>query len=361
MPAARAAPSQGGGAAHCKIKLGTADVEAGSIHSVVIDLMVNMADMATLTLNNTNAVKFSHQTNLGDRVEVKLSDKVVFTGEVSGIEPTWAAGGECKVVLRCFSMVHRMTRGKFSKTYEKQTFKDICNTLAQKYGLTAKVDGALPTGQFEHIYQHVQSDYDFLMQWAGRVGAELLTNDKELILRPKNPRDAKNDLELSWGDAHPTIEKFAPRLTTAGMVQKVVVRAWNPDKNEELEGTCEVGGIASKLGKEDGGTQAKSKVQDNKEVFFYDADVPCFSKAECEQIAKAKMEEILLNHITGDLVLAGNPDLKAGSAYKIKVNDPRFDGHYRFNAVQHRMQHSSGGDQGFKTHCRVQRNATGEG
>jgi len=71
------------------------------------------------------------------------------------------------------------------------------------------------------------------------------------------------------------------------------------------------------------------------------------------------MEEILLNHITGDIVLAGNPDLKAGMVVKITVNDERFDGFYRLRGVQHRLTHSSSGEGGFKTHCRIQRNASG--
>ena len=351
--------SQGGSAANAEIKLANTAVSPGAIHGLTIDYTVDMCDMATLTLNNTPDFKFSQQSNLGDAVEVKLGGKDVFKGEIAGIEPCFEAGGKTKVALRCFSMMHRLTRGKFSKTYEKQTFKDIVNSLAGKYSLTAKFEGTLPEGQFEHIYQHVQTDYDFLLQWAGRVGAEVITNDKELLVRPKNPRDAKGQIELSWGDSGPTIEKFAPRLTSAGMVQKVIVRAWNPDKHEELEGTCEAGGIASKLGKDDGGSQAKEKVQNNKDVFYYDSDIPCFSKDECEQIAKAKMEEILLNHITGDIVLAGNPDLKAGMVVKITVNDERFDGFYRLRGVQHRLTHSSSGEGGFKTHCRIQRNASG--
>jgi phage protein D len=357
-------PAGGSGASGCRIKIANTDVKNEAIHGLIVDLMIDSADMATITLNNTPEYKFSSQTNLGDAVEVKIgtvqSGKVIFKGEVAGIEPTFEAQGESKVVLRCFSMMHRLTRGKFSKTYEKQTFKQIATTIVQKYSLTAKFEGTLPAGQFEHIYQHVQSDHDFLLQWAARVGAEVLPNDKELIFRPVNPRDAKGQIKVGWGDGGATMEKFAPRLTTAGMVQKVIVRAWNPDKHEELEGTAEVGGIASKLGKDDGAGVSKEKVQNNKDVFHYDVDIACFSKEECEQIAKAKLEELLLNHITGDLVLAGNPDLKAGMVIEVDCKDDRFSGFYRLRGVQHRYTSKSGGEGGFKTHCRVQRNASGK-
>src|SRR5262245_38551516 len=177
--------SQGGSAANAEIKLANTAVSPGAIHGMTVDYTVDMCDMATLILNNVPDFKFSERSNLGDTVEVKLGGKDVFKGEISGIEPCFEAGGKTKVTLRCFSMMHRLTRGKFSKTYEKQTFTDIVNSIAGKYSLTAKFEGTMPTGQFEHIYQHVQTDYDFLLQWAGRVGAEIIANDKEMVVRPK--------------------------------------------------------------------------------------------------------------------------------------------------------------------------------
>jgi phage protein D len=356
-------PAGGSGAAGCKVKLANKELPAKAIHAVLVDLAVDLPDMAAVTLNLTPDSDYAKTAKLGDEVEVMLgsvqSSVPVFKGEVTGIEPTFDAKGESRVVLRCFNTLHRMTRGKFSKTYEGQTFSDIANSLTQRYGLQTEVSGDLPTGKFEHLYQHEQSDWEFMLQVCGRIGAEVVAGDQgKIVFRPRNPRDAESNIKVAWGDAAPTLEKVGFVLKSAGMVTQVICRAWNPDTHEELEGKAQSSAVGFKLGDTDGGKLALDGVQDGGEVFLYQSDVPCFSKAECEALAKSKLEELLLNHVTGECVLAGKPELKAGAVFEIDCRNDRFNGKYRAKRIQHRYGTKSGGDGGFKTFVSVQRNAT---
>jgi phage protein D len=361
------APPSESGAGVCRIKLGTQDVPNKAIDACRVDLEVGLPDQATIVLNNANSdLKFSSETKLGDPIEVKMGEgaKVIFKGEVVCIEPIFEAGGPSKVTIRGFSLFHRMTRGKFSKTYENQTLKAIVTELCQRYDISPDdIDGTYGGDEYkyEHVYQHNQTDYDFLMQRAARVGAEVIFTPPEsegkakLLFRPKDLRARDANLKMSWSDPKPTLQKFNARLTTAGMVQKIVVRAWNPDNHEELVGEATAPQV--KLGKTDGATAAKEATGDT-EVFYYDTDIPCFSQKECEAIAKAKLEEMLLNHVTGDLLVEGNPDLKPSMVVELDLKDDRFDGKYRLKAVSQQYGHKKSGEGGYKVLCKVQRNAS---
>ena len=364
--AAEAGPPSESGAGVCRIKLSGQDVPNKAIDACRVDLEVGLPDQATIVLNNANSdLKFSSQTKLGDPIEVKMGEggKVIFKGEVVGIEPIFEAGGPSKVTIRGFSLFHRMTRGKFSKTYENMTLKDIVGKICERYSIGKDdIDSSYGSDDFkyEHIYQHNQNDYEFLMQRAARVGAEVLfvppegSGNGKLVFRPKDLRARDEGLKMSWSDPKPTLQKFNARLTSAGMVQKVVVRAWNPDNHEELVGEATAPQV--KLGKTDGAAAAQAAT--GSEVFYYDTDIPCFSQKECEAIAKGKLEELLLNHVTGDLLVEGNPDLKPGMVVELDLKDDRFNGKYRLKAVCQQYGHKQSGEGGYKVLCKVQRNAS---
>src|SRR5947207_11369227 len=107
------------------------EVEDGDVISFIVERDLDQADMAVITLRNDKE-KHTKDRKPAQSVEIKAGGtnegapkQTIFKGEIIGIEPVYKAQGDSRVIIRCFNKMHRMTRGKKSKTYQKQSDQDI--------------------------------------------------------------------------------------------------------------------------------------------------------------------------------------------------------------------------------------------
>jgi phage protein D len=347
-------------AAGCEVKLAGQKIEehGKGFHGFIVEQDIDTPWMATVTLNNTSDHNWSNNAKLGDTLEIKIGPDtskadLVFDGEVVGIEPVYDAGGETRVVLRAFDRGHRLTRGRKSRTYEKMTDADIISKIAGENSLTAKTTSDVNI-KYDHVYQHNMTDWEFILQRAARIDYEVFVEKKDLNFRK---RDVSKDSGITVkfdAQAEYSLQRFTPRLTSAGLVQEVNVRAWDPAKKEEVLGKATA--PQSKLGGTDGPSAANSPFG---KKFYYDVDIPVATVAEANAIAKAKLEELSLSFITGEGVMFGHPKVKAGMVVTIECGDQRFNGKYYLIGVSHRYthEHKGGGKGGYLTYFRVRRNA----
>jgi phage protein D len=80
------------------------------------------------------------------------------------------------LTVRGFDRLHRLMRGRKSRTFVKQKDSDIVSKIVQDAGLTADATDSRVT--YEHVYQHNQTDWEFLRVRAQRIGYEILAVDK---------------------------------------------------------------------------------------------------------------------------------------------------------------------------------------
>jgi uncharacterized protein len=338
-----------------KVKIGSVDIELDEVHDLLVDCDLDTPDMAAVTLSN-QSTQWSSKTKVGDTLEIKAGltngnePNYVFKGEVTGIEPSFISGGAARVVVRGLNRLHRLARGKESKTYAKMSDADIIKKICGDNNLTPKVSGSVNT-KYDHIYQHNQTNLEFIRLRAARIGYEIFVDDKDLHFRK---RDLSKDsgITLDFGVSGTTVlEKFLPRLSTANQVTEVEVRGWDPHKKESIVGKAT--SAATKLGDKDGSAAAKDPF--GKKLYF-DVDVPIFEKEQADNLAKSILEDKLMSYITGEGTAKGIPNLKPGVVITVNVGCERFNGKYYVTAVRHRYLHE-GPDHGFRTHFRVRRNA----
>jgi len=345
----------------CRVTINGQQVELTAMQGADVDMDLDKPDMATITLANSSNFNYAKDTNLGDSVEVKISsDKntsgndqpSIFKGEVVGIEPQFDVSGASQVKIRAFNKLHHLTRGRKSKTYMKVSDSDIVNKIAGLYGLTASVKGDVNT-KYDHVYQHNQTDLEFLLHRAARINYEIFVNDTTLNFRKRDTSvDSGIVLELGKKHHQHSLQKFSPRLSSAAIVQQVYVRAFDPTKMAVVVGNAS--SVEGSLGSDTGVSKSATF---GSSVYHYDVDVPVKSVEEANAIAKAKLAELSLNYITGDAVSIGNPHLKAGIVVKINCDSVRFGGKYYLIGVSHKFGH----DGGFTTHMRVRRSHEGGG
>ena len=337
------------------VKIGQKEISDAEVFDILVEADLDQPDMAAVTLSN-QSTPWSSQAKEGDAFEIRVGftgakEGTVFKGEVTGVEPSFVANGPARVVVRGLNGLHKLARGKKSMSYTKQSDADIVKKICGDHGLSAEFGDATPSDpKYEHVYQHNQTDLEFVRLRAARIGYEVLVQDKKLYFRKRTEKDS--GITLDFGTSgQTTLEKFMPRLSTANQVSEVKVRGWDPDQKKEIIGSAKPS--SSKLGNNTG-----SAVTDKTHsgVLYFDVDVPIFSVQEANNIAKSILADRLMNFITGEGTCKGNPDLKPGIIVTANVGCTRFNGKYYITAVKHRYQHEGPG-QGFRTHFKFRRDA----
>jgi phage protein D len=319
---------------------------------MVVDQEIDLPDMATIVLNNTKDYGYSHDTAHGCPVEVKIGaidgEAVsIFKGEVVGIQPKWMESGDSTCTLIAFNRLHRLTRGLKSRTFQKMSDKDIITKIAQEYGLSPDIKGDVNT-KFDHVYQHNQHDLAFVLVRAARMNYEVLCDNTKLTFRKRDP-SVDSGIEMEWKK---DLQNFAARLSTAGQVSEVNVRAWDPTKHKEIVGSAKT--PATSLGTEDAWAAASKFGK----AMWYDVDIPVTTVEAANAIAVSKLEELRMGFIVAEGKAKGNPNMKAGITVKIKTGDSRFDGKYYVTSVSQSYDPKAKGGPagGFRTSFKGSRN-----
>jgi phage protein D len=336
------------------------DVEDGDVISFYIERDLGQPDMAVVTLRNDHD-KHTKKCKPGQSAEIKAGGKnegatkaTVFKGEIVGIEPTYKAQGDSRVIIRCFNKMHRMLRGKKSKTYQKMSDQDAIGSIVSNYGLSAQ-SGSDPKITHDHIYQHNQTDLEFVRVRAARLGFSVWCEDTKLYFdKPKLDQDSGVELKLDEAGEH-HLKSFHVRLSTTSLLKKVTVRGWDPKKKAEIVGDATAG--SSPLGS----TNAASSLSDFGEIETFTVDHPIFSVEEAKAIAKAKLSDNNMSYITGEAECRGNGAYKPAIVVKVTIDadnaDNRFNGKYLVTGVTHKYTQGSGSNGGFVSILRVARDA----
>jgi len=323
--------------------------------------------MCTVTLRNNNH-GYNDKYKPGNALELKIGggtrgsddgsgsgDKqTVFKGELVGCEPAYKQGGESKMVLRAFNKLHRLTRGRKSKTYQDQSDQDICSAIAGQHGLSAE-SGSSPKITHKHVYQHNQTDLEFLRVRAARLGFAVWVEDTKLHFdAPKLDADSGIEFKLDK-DADKKLKAFFGRLNNSAVVKKVTVRGWDPEKKEEIVG--EESASSSPLGS----GAAHSSLSDFGDIATFTVDHPIFSVDEAKAIAKAKLGDLNMTYLTAEAEAMGHHGVKPGIVVKVTVNldtaSDRFNGKYLVQGCTHKYSEQKGGEGGYVTLMRLARNA----
>jgi phage protein D len=345
------------GAVVVEILVDGTKVEPQFIRSFVIDRDLNQPCMASIVLTNTDH-RYS-KTKIGATVEVKVGSggESIYKGEVVGLEPRYKANEPSVALIRCMNKMHRLLRKRQSKTYADMSDQDIISSIVGGHGLSLDWDG--PTITHKLVYQHNQTDLEFVRHRASRLGLDVWCEDSKLFVK-KPQLDQGEVATLNVANAvaggGEQLRAFTPRLSSAPVVKKVTVRGWNPEKKELITHTANA--ASSSLGS-DGAASSLSQFGD---VETFTVDHPIWSKEEAKALAEARLHQLALGYITGEADAVGDPKFQLGKILKIVVNPSAadvFNGKYLITGVSFRQTTGSGPDSGFTATLRVARDASG--
>lgn len=330
-----------GGGPNVDVMIDGNEVSDADFISLVVDRDMFQPDMAAVVLSNQNDI-YGGKFKIGQPIELKIGEEKasIFKGEIVGFEGYWKGGQPTKLTIRAMNKMHRLLRKRKSVTFTEKTDEAILKQVVQEAGINLKWKHSTSI-TYKHVYQHNQTDLEFLRTRAARLGCHVwCVGDEIFVKEPDFGNSSKKKLSV---DRKNEIRSFTPRINSTTVVKKVTVKGWNPETKELITGDASPQN--SPLGAE--GAVAASGDLGKDETFT--VDTPIWSMEEAKAIAKARLRELNLQFITAECECEGTFDVDLGQTLEIVANsdgsDP-FNGNYYVMGLSHRLMLDKGKEGG---------------
>jgi phage protein D len=299
--------------------------------SITMESSLHLPDVATIVLHDTR-LKWIDDAKLEPGKSLKISAKAsgaegsVFDGEIVELEPDFA-GQTQRLVVRAFDRLHRLTRGRYVRSFLNVSDGDLVQKIAREVGLQAQTG---PTSEVHpYVFQNNETNFAFLRGRAAALGFVLYADGKTLHFVPPSADGAP--IPLQWAT---TLMEFRPRLTTVAQVSDAIVRGWDPATRRAITGRVQNGNGAPDIGeKRHGGQLAKTAF--NLDAPHLTADRPIRTQAAADRLAQTMADRHTSRFIEAEGVCAGNAKIVAGVKVEVGAVGDRFSGTYVVTAATH--------------------------
>ncbi len=305
-----------------------------AVDGVILEDELNLPAMFTIKFNIIDFLSGEWRGidlktfKVGDVVKMSMgidSALEMITGEITSLDFTFADYSFMEI--RGYDRLHRLRFGTMSRSFKDMKDSDIASSIASGIGLSPKVED---TGTLHpYVFQNNQTNYEFLLERAKRIGYEMLVDDKSFIFR-KSQEDKTPRLTLEYGIE---LQSFSAQIKTLTKGSKVQVRGWNVKDKEEIAFAASKGSEKTKMSGKESGYEISEKAFIASEVSFVD-DMVIDSK-DAENIAKAQYNVMLKEFLTGEGVCDGKPEIRAGETIEIKGLGDKLSGVYYVISTAH--------------------------
>jgi len=346
------------GAVYVEITLDGTKVPDEHHISFVVERDIGQPDMASIVVSNEDHRYSKLRVSAPVEIKVGKDKTTIYKGEIVGLEPAYGRG-KTRMLVRAMNKMHKMIRAKKSRTFADKTDQQILSEVVGSSGLTLNWDHEKSI-TYKHVYQHNQSDLEFLRTRAARMGCHIWCEDTTVnCIQASKAITQESGVELNAKDGvgeGEQLRHFTPRVSSAPIAKKISVKGWNPETKELIVGTASAG--SSPLGSSNASTSSGDHGGDE----TFTVDQPIWSKEEADALAKAKLTDQSLNYMTGEVEAVGDPKYQLGKTIKLTINtedaSDTFNGKYYVMGITHRLNIGGKGKLGgFVTTLRVARDA----
>ncbi len=334
---------------------------------VVVDTHLYMPAMFTITVKDeldpqTGKLTYADADDVfkvGAEVKIEVeTDEIrdvprvvkgtIIIGEITAIEPYFSADGVATLQIRGYDRSHRLTRGKKTRTYgdanpkgsgitEDKIVQTIVQETAGITGSTIDTSG-LSKVKSHYVMQYNQSDLEFLWSRACLLGYQVYVEDKKLYFQKADAhrgQESDKPANLAWPL---NLSSFEPRLTLMHQVEKAVVKGWNPEAKEPIEGIADTDSSKTipQIGlNKKGSALAKEAFRGSTaEEVVVDHPVLTLNQAKAMAAARFAEAESEFIHADGEC-RQGDPRLIAGRLVTIEGVGQKFSGDYYVTEARH--------------------------
>lgn len=271
----------------------------------------------------------------GTRVEINLGfvgkTRKMIVGEISALTADLPSSGPATVEVQGFDLFHGLTRGTVYRQFGGESpgsglrDSEIVSQIASEMQLQFVVEET-PARTSPRIQNH-ETNLAFLQELA-QANDYFVKVDSGTIFFGSRPPQRPDTIRLEWGK---TLLNFSPRLSTAGLVNEVVVRGWdqiqkqpisvNVKRDSEKPGLISQAGL-KQISKGSGGRSQRV------------IDVPVSSFLEAKAIADSILRNQQVTAVAGGGTCLGNPAVRVGAKLELS-GIGRFAGSYFVTTVTH--------------------------
>jgi uncharacterized protein involved in type VI secretion and phage assembly len=317
-----------------------ADVAMLLVRGTVEDSRI-LPDLFELRFRDSgNAILDKAGIKIGSPVTLSVTSNEYSTpmrllaGEVTALEKEFDNTGTFTVV-RGLDKSHRLTRGRRVASYRQMTVSDVVRKVARAAGLdVGHIDQT--TAVHQQISQGNLTDWAFLKQLAADVGAGIAIVDGKLEFRRPKSASGAPKITTSASDDAMVLElgrnvlRMRAVVTSAEQVPYVQVRGWDAGAKRAIVGKATAKTVSAKIG---------AKPDDLAGVFraqpLVATDSPYIAQGEVDDAAKALAEQVAGGFAELEVVIRGNPKVRAGTAVTLAGAGEPFEGKYTVSASRH--------------------------
>src|SRR5687768_12002234 len=177
------------------------DVDDSDFQSFVIERDMFQPDMAAIVLSNQEGTYSTKEIGAAVQIKVGDDDKVIYEGEVVGLEPTYRGGEKSRIVIRAMNKMHRLLRHRKSITFTDKNDQQILSQVVGDAGLSLEWQHEKSI-TYKHVYQHNQTDLEFVRFRAARMGCHVwCVGTKIFVKEPELQKDPVLKLSVTGGVA----------------------------------------------------------------------------------------------------------------------------------------------------------------
>lgn len=304
---------------------------------LTIEEEINLPSLFVIKLNIMDFLKSEHKGinldtfTIGDMIKIfmGIDDHIeIMTGEITSLDFSFEKAPVMEI--RGYDKLHRLRFGTMRRSFKNMKDSDIASMIASEINLSSKVE---PTGTiYPYTFQNNQSNYEFLLERARRIGYEILNNDKDFIFR-KSKENESPKIEMEYAK---DFQSFSIHIKALTEGSKVELRAWDIKGKKEITSTVSSGSERTKMGGKQSGFEMTENAFNSSTVAIIDTMV--IDPNDAENIAKARYNLILNEFIMGQGKCLGNPKIRAGNTMKIKGLGDRISGVYYIISTVHSIK-----------------------
>jgi len=339
-----------------KVVQGTSEIRSESITGIEINEDLENPGMFRISLHEHFDVSSQTFTWL-DNKAIKTGTELLigfgyasspkpayFQGKIKAHSPGFFAAGNPTFSIEGYDLSFDLNKTQKKFKDKKVSYDVVARDIAVNSGL--KPDGIETGGEEQPKIERKpnENDHALLKRLAGEIGYEFFVREKSLYFRvPKEKMDPVMDFEYGLN-----FISFTPRLTTALLVNEVMVTAWDEENKKEISETARISDVKGTGGVPDLDSIIEESQGEPTTVKIENRVVR--SRKEAKDLATAELKRRNRGFIEGTLECIGDPNLRPGSVVKISKVGALFSGSYYIVKARHVI-----GDGGYKTTLDVRR------
>lgn len=329
---------------HIKILLNGSAVSVNfmnNLEAIEIEQSPSVPSMCKVRFYDEEAVIVDDSTvDIGKEIEVQFKARSqssytsAFKGEIVAIQPEYTEGLHITVTIIAFDKLHRLNRGRKTRTFVQMTDSAIISRIVQDAGLTAEVTAT--TYQHEHLTQDNVNDLAYIQMLARRNGHEVrFTNGKVAV---KAPASGSSVATLKVGA---DLQYFRPHLSTANQVTEALVKGWDVQQKSVVTGRATAVDSHPTVGYGKSGLQATQAAFSGTPQWV-ETSSAAVNQSFADTIAKARLNELNAGFLQGEGLIFGNAAVVPGAIVTLEGLGTRFSGTYKVTVARHLFSNERG-------------------